>query len=316
MVSVTLLMCASLATSNSAQVESEVTGLMHTNAKVEMAVASSGEINVLANKELALGNDIVQFKNVEGNRCLSSLVDKYSRVQFKDCDVNSIDQHWTKRDDDSYESVAKKQLSPAQHLCPRVGAYVNCGRNSTVLGQCPGFKLWYTGADGGFLNLQDNELKTCLAVFKKNGVVDKGYKNLVVTTPGSTHFCGSSYYGASWQMISVTTAAATATAAAEATAAATKKAAADAAAAAAAVEAKAKNEFEIKSPGDRCGDGKDLDSAGCTAAASNLDLLFSSVTKDNKPPACSRNEAGTKVFYNGHAGNLLSKGSLSICAVN
>jgi len=315
MVSVTLLMCASLATSNSAQVESEVTGLMHTNAKVEMAVASSGEINVLANKELALGNDIVQFKNVEGNRCLSSLVDKYSRVQFKDCDVNSIDQHWTKRDDDSYESVAKKQLSPAQHLCPRVGAYVNCGRNSTVLGQCPGFKLWYTGADGGFLNLQDGEFKNCLSVFKKNGVVDKGYRNLVVTTPGSTHFCGSSYYGAKWQMISVTTAAAPAIAEAEAIAAATKKAAADAAAAAAAVEAKAKTEYKIKGPGVRCGE-KNLDSAGCTAAASDLDVPLRTINDDTKPPACSRNAKGTKVSYNSHAGNALSRGSLSICAVN
>merc|ERR1711957_655515 len=82
----------------------------------------------------------------DGGRCLSSNVNSDSHVTFETCDTTSIAQMWSKRSDDSYESVAKLQAVPAQHLCPGQGPYVNCGRNSTILGPCPGFKLWYTGA--------------------------------------------------------------------------------------------------------------------------------------------------------------------------
>merc|ERR1711957_77148 len=67
--------------------------------------------------------------NVDGGRCLSSNVNSDSHVTFETCDTTSIAQMWSKRSDDSYESVAKPQAVPAQHLCPGQGPYVNCGRS-------------------------------------------------------------------------------------------------------------------------------------------------------------------------------------------
>jgi len=290
MVSVALS-CALLATSASARDDAEVMGLMHTNAKIEMAVASSGEVDIV-DKHLVLENDWVQFKSVEGGRCMSSFVDKDSRLTFEDCDDSSLEQMWTKRSDNSYESVAKGKLEPAQELCPRVGAYVNCGRNSTVLGSCPGFKLWKTNAG---LLLQDSSLKTCLAVYMK-GVIDQGYKDLVTTTPGGPLFCGVSGFGSTWEMIPLASSStiATASAKATATAAAAAKAAAEAKIAA---EAAAPT-IEVMSPGTACSAGASLDEDECKVASEKRDKWFKIEDSADTPTGCY--QKNMQLYFNTH----------------
>jgi len=326
MVSVALLICASFATPVCAQDEAEAMGLMHTNTKVEMAVASSGEIHAVAddkmelmsNKHLVLQNSYIEqmeasvlFKNVDGGRCLSSNVNSDSHVTFETCDTTSIAQMWSKRSDDSYESVAKLQAVPAQHLCPGQGPYVNCGRNSTILGPCPGFKLWYTGADLTFLNLQDQTFKNCLSWVSKE-------QDLVVSTPGSTHYCGRSGWGAAWQMIAASSTSTTVVDTASTTAA--LSIAAQAAADKAAADEAAAAKYEVLAGGDRCTLATAITEAECTevaewkSAVGGLKLTPSDQGED-KAPGCYHNEVQTKVFFNSHPTGQESASVSSICKI-
>jgi len=353
MVSVALLICASFAT------QAEAMGLMHTNTNVEMAVASSGEMHVVAddemelmsNKHLVLQNNYidqmetsVQFKNEEGGRCLSSNVDKYSRLTFEDCDVSSTEQLWTKLGD-TYVSAAKLQLQPAEHLCPHKGPYVNCGQNSTVLGECPaghGFKVWETHAGNLLQTHEDAEgNQHCLAIFMKmqkddDGVkkllVDKGYENLVVVTRGTTHFCGTK--GSTWQVMPVAstptaiadaaaaaaaTAVAAAAAAAKAAAEAATEAAAKAAAEAAAEAAGGVTLFKLMTAGTRCSAGTAITyETECRAAMKELKIsppLNLVDSREDKAPGCYQNKKGSKVFFNSHPTGQNDASVPSICHV-
>merc|ERR1711957_616746 len=180
----------------------------------------------LQNAHLEQMKTSVQFKNKLGGRCLSSNVDKYSRMLFEDCDASDGSTMWTNRGNNSY--VATKSAAP---LCPRVGAHVNCGRYSQNLGACAAggsvCENWYGSCtelglkvfkvSKGLLLQTLGAKKHCLSIFTKGGEIDKGYKNLVVSTRGTTHFCG--VWGSTWEMVSTSEAIAAATAATAAAAA-------------------------------------------------------------------------------------------------
>jgi len=348
-VSVALLICSSFATPVFAQDEAEAMGLMHTNTMVEMAVASSGEIHAVAddkmelmsNKHLVLQNNYIEqmetsvlFKNVEGGRCLSANVDKRARVTFEDCDDTSVEQMWTKVDG-FYVSVAKLQLPDAENVCPHRGPYVNCGYNSTVLGECKagaatksGFEWWVTGK-GNLLKTRGTK-QHCLAIVMKtydvSGVkarlVDEGYRNLVVTTPGTTHTCG--WQGSAWLKVPI---ASTSTAIADAAAAAAAlKEEADAAAKAAedvAEEPLFKLMPKDAAEGSRCAEGLGLKNVvECQAAMEELkksnDKILALTVQEleddpNKPPGCFQNKKETKVYYNGHGTGQDDAGAPSVC---
>jgi len=327
MVSVALLICASFATPVSARDEVEAMGLMHTNTKVDMAVASSGEIHVVAddemelmsNKQLVLQNQYielmeasVQFKNKAGGRCLSSNVNSDSQLLFEDCDDSVTAQLWKKDGSGTYVSVAKSLLSSEDEFCPHVGSYVNCGRNSTILGKCnngAGFKAmedYYWGEVDGkktYVGLKTFG-KHCLAIFvDSKGVVDEDDKDLVVTLPGTDQYCGARKWGAFWLKIPLaSTSSALADAAATAAAlklkadAAAKKAAEEQAAAEqaaaeqaaaeqaaaeqAAAEKAARDEaaknklYKLMQPGARCLDGTAIiTETECRAAKEELGTL-------------------------------------------
>jgi len=346
-VSVALLICSSFATPVFAQDEAEAMGLMHTNTMVEMAVASSGEIHAVAddkmelmsNKHLVLQNNYIEqmetsvlFKNVEGGRCLSANVDKRARVTFEDCDDTSVEQMWTKVDG-FYVSVAKLQLPDAENVCPHRGPYVNCGYNSTVLGECKagaatksGFEWWVTGK-GNLLKTRGTK-QHCLAIVMKtydvSGVkarlVDEGYRNLVVTTPGTTHTCG--WQGSAWLKVPI---ASTSTAIADAAAAAAAlKKEADAAAKAA-EDVEEEPLFEVMPPKTRCDAGLGLKNvAECQAAMNELKKANSEIEGDTvevideeekteRAPGCFQNKRKTKVYYNSHETGQPTAGAPSVC---
>jgi len=331
MVSVALLICSSLATPVSARNEAAAM------ARARMAVASSGEIHVVADDKMELMSEhldlqnahleqmktSVQFKNKLGGRCLSSNVDKYSRMLFEDCDASDGSTMWTNRGNNSY--VATKSAAP---LCPRVGAHVNCGRYSQNLGACAAggsvCTNWYGSCtelglkvfkvSKGLLLQTLGAKKHCLSIFTKGGEIDKGYKNLVVTTRGTTHFCG--VWGSTWEMISTSEAIAAATAA---TAAAAAKAEAKAAAAAAAAETTIA--ADVGCHGVRCTPETTLTRDACEAFSKELAetndrfVTFNELNDANRPKDCYANKKETGVYFNKHPTGQEGASAPSICRV-
>merc|ERR1711957_575391 len=157
---------------------------------------------------------------------------------------------------------------------------------ATVLGPCPGFKLWYTGADLTFLNLQDQTFKNCLSWVSKE-------QDLVVATPGSNHYCGRRGWGANWQMIAAASTSTTVVDGASTTAA--LSIAAQAAADKAAADAAAAAKYEVLAAGDRCTLATTITEAECKEVAEWKSAITESA---ERAPGCYHNKKLTKVFYN------------------
>merc|ERR1711957_124467 len=103
---------------------------------------------------------------------------------------------------------------------------------------------------GTFLNLQDQTFKNCLSWVSKE-------QDLVVSTPGSTHYCGRSGWGAAWQMIAASSTSTTVVDTASTTAALSIAAQDEAAAA----------KYEVLAGGDRCTLATAITEAECTEVA-------------------------------------------------